>query len=97
MGFSKKRDILYALKPDVAVIPECSGDAVNLCSGDGYSGCWWGDKKNKGLAVIAAKPWILEVGKPHPMGTLSVFLSLSLPKSSFNTATCCESVFCESV
>jgi hypothetical protein len=51
MGFGKKRDILYALKPDISVIPECSQDAVNLCAGDGYSGCWWGDKKHKGLAL----------------------------------------------
>jgi hypothetical protein len=64
MGFGKKRDVLYALKPDVAVIPECSQDAIKLCADDGYTGCWWGDKKHKGLAVIAAKPWILEVGKP---------------------------------
>jgi hypothetical protein len=56
MGFGKKREVLYALKPDVAVIPECSQDAVKLCADDGYTGCWWGDKKHKGLAVIAAKP-----------------------------------------
>jgi exodeoxyribonuclease III len=64
MGFGKKRELLYALKPDIAVIPECSQDAVNLCNGDGYSGCWWGDKKHKGLAVIAAKQWTVEVGRP---------------------------------
>jgi len=34
MGFDKKRDVLYALKPDVAVIPECSQDAVKLCNGE---------------------------------------------------------------
>jgi hypothetical protein len=45
--FGKKRNILYALKPDVAVIPECSQDAVNLCSGDGYSGCWRATKSIK--------------------------------------------------
>jgi exodeoxyribonuclease III len=64
MGFSKKREILYALKPDIAVISECSDDAAKLCLGDGYSAQWWGDKKHKGLAVIAAKPWTLELGKP---------------------------------
>ena len=64
MGFVTKREVLYALKPDVAVIPECSQDAAKLCTEDGYSTCWWGEKKNKGLAVIAAKPWTLEVGRP---------------------------------
>lgn len=64
MGFVKKRAVLYALKPDIAVIPECSQDAIKLCSDEGYTGCWWGDKKNKGLAVIASKPWTLEVGRP---------------------------------
>ena len=64
MGFGKKRDVLYSLKPDVAVIPECSEDAAQLCNQDGYSTCWWGDKKHKGLAVVAAKPWTLEAGKP---------------------------------
>jgi exonuclease III len=64
MGFGKKREMLYALRPDVAVISECSQDAVKLCADEGYSACWWGDKKHKGLAVIAAAPWTLEVGKP---------------------------------
>jgi exonuclease III len=63
MGFGKKREVLYALKPDIAVIPECSEDSVKLCTDDGYSACWWGDKKHKGLAVLAAKPWTLEVGR----------------------------------
>ena len=64
MGFAKKREALYALKPDVAVIPECSENAASLCTNDGYSACWWGDKKHKGLAVIAAKPWTLKAGRP---------------------------------
>jgi exonuclease III len=64
MGLAKKRRFLYALKPDLAIVPECSEDAAQLCYEDGYSTCWWGDKKSKGLAVLAAKPWTLEVGKP---------------------------------
>jgi exonuclease III len=64
MGFAKKREVLYALEPDVAVVPECSQDAAKLCADDGYSTCWWGDNKNKGLAVIAAKPWALKTGSP---------------------------------
>jgi len=64
MGFAKKRELLYALEPDVAVITECSEDAAKLWAVDGHSACWWGDNKNKGLAVLATKPWTLEVGKP---------------------------------
>ena len=62
MGFARKREVLYALKPDVAVVPECSQDAAKFCADDGYSTCWWGDNRHKGLAVLAAKPWTLKVG-----------------------------------
>jgi endonuclease/exonuclease/phosphatase family metal-dependent hydrolase len=64
MGFSQKREALYALKPDLAVIPECSKDAADVCRDDGYETCWWGDNRHKGLAVLVAKPWSLKVGNP---------------------------------
>jgi exonuclease III len=63
MGFAKKRDLLYELKPDIAVIPECSREAVLGCNKQGYDACWWGDNKNKGLGVLAANPWILKTGR----------------------------------
>jgi exodeoxyribonuclease-3 len=65
MGFSKKRELLYKLRPDVAVISECSHDSMLASKQDGYDSCWWGENKNKGLGVLARKPWALEwVGKP---------------------------------
>jgi len=63
MGFAKKRELLYNLLPDVAVIPECSRDAILSCKQDGYAVSWWGDNKNKGLGVLAAKPWRLKSGR----------------------------------
>lgn len=69
MAFARKRELLFALKPDVAVIPECSRDAARACAGEGYSVCWWGDNKHKGLAVIAGVPWALDSGRSwarHP-------------------------------
>ena len=63
MGFAKKRELLYNLRPDVAVVPECSRDALRTCEQEGYSTCWWGDNENKGLGVLAANPWHLEVEK----------------------------------
>src|SRR5208282_5112801 len=63
MGLTKKRELLYELRPDVAVVPECSRDALRTCEQEGYSTCWVGDNKNKGLGVLAAKPWLLEIEK----------------------------------
>jgi exonuclease III len=63
MALAKKRDLLYQLKPDIAVIPECSHDSMFLCRQDGFDTRWWGENKHKGLGVLAAKPWVLKVGK----------------------------------
>jgi Endonuclease/Exonuclease/phosphatase family len=60
MGFAKKRHLLYQLGPDIAVIPECSRDSMLLCKDNAFETCWWGENKNKGLGVLAAKPWRLE-------------------------------------
>jgi hypothetical protein len=60
MALAKKRDLLYELRPDIAVIPECSHDAMRVCHEDGLSTCWWGENKHKGLGVFAAKPWVLD-------------------------------------
>jgi len=62
MAFGRKREVLRTLKPDIAVISECSYSATSICRDEGYSTCWWGQNKHKGLAVIAAKPWTLEAG-----------------------------------
>jgi len=63
MGFAKKRAVLHELRPDIAVVPECSRDSILACKDDGFSACWWGDNKNKGLGVLAAKPWTLVEGR----------------------------------
>lgn len=65
MGFAKKRELLYNLRPDIAVISECSDDSMLVCKQDGFDSCWWGENKNKGLGVLVRRPWALEcVGKP---------------------------------
>jgi exonuclease III len=65
MGLAKKRALLYGLQPDLAVVPECSRDTMCLCQEDGFETCWWGKNKNKGLGVLARKPWTLNPG-PMP-------------------------------
>ena len=62
MGLGKKRQLLYELGPDVAVVSECSRDSTKACQGDGFETCWWGNNKNKGLGVVARKPWTLAPG-----------------------------------
>jgi len=62
MGFAKKRELLYWLRPDIAVISECSRDSMLLCRREGFDTCWWGENKNKGLGVLVAEPWALEPG-----------------------------------
>ena len=62
MALAKKRELLYQLRPDIAVIPECSCDSMLACIDDGFDACWWGKNKHKGLGVLAAKPWTLESG-----------------------------------
>jgi exonuclease III len=66
MALGKKRELLYKLRPDIAVIPECSRDSMQASKADGFDTCWWGENRHKGLGVLAAKPWFLEAGcKPR--------------------------------
>jgi exodeoxyribonuclease III len=67
MALSKKRELLYGLHPDIAVIPECSQSAMLTCKAEGFDTRWWGNNKNKGLGVIAAKPWLLEAASPRTL------------------------------
>jgi exonuclease III len=62
MALAKKREQLYGLRPDIAVIPECSRDSMLVRREDGFDSCWWGDNQHKGLGVLAAKPWTLDCG-----------------------------------
>jgi|HubBroStandDraft_6_1064221.scaffolds.fasta_scaffold25921_6 hypothetical protein len=66
MALSRKRHHLYALRPDIAVIPECSQNCLELCTKDGFEGRWFGDNPRKGLGVLVAKPLhIASAGKPR--------------------------------
>ena len=80
MALAKKRALLYQLRPDIAVIPECARDSMKLCKEDGFDTRWWGANKHKGLGVLAAKPYSLEdgitvrplaAGSPKPRSTRS--------------------------
>jgi exodeoxyribonuclease-3 len=64
MALAKKREMLYKLRPDIAVIPECSRDSMLLCKAEGFDSCWWGENQHKGLGVLAASPWTLEAFVP---------------------------------
>jgi len=66
MALAKKRGLLYKLRPDIAVIPECSRESMIQCKEDGFDTCWWGENKHKGLGVLVAKPWSLETGCNPP-------------------------------
>jgi endonuclease/exonuclease/phosphatase family metal-dependent hydrolase len=66
MALAKKRELLYKLHPDIAVIPECSRDSMLVCQDDGFDTCWWGENRHKGLGVIAARPWTLESKRRMP-------------------------------
>jgi exonuclease III len=66
MALTKKRELLYALRSDIAVIPECSRDSMLICKDDGFDTRWWGENKHKGLGVVVAKPWVLENGCKPP-------------------------------
>jgi hypothetical protein len=62
MALGKKRELLYRLRPDIAVIPECSRESMSVCRDEGFDTRWWGKNPHKGLGVLAAKPWALESG-----------------------------------
>lgn len=80
MGFAKKRILLDDHRPDIAVISECSRDAMLACKDEGYSACWWGENKNKGLGVLAAPPWTLQPGR-HPTQKLIAPVQVNGPLS----------------
>lgn len=65
MALSRKRQHLYKVTPDIAVIPECARKCIDLCMEDGFDGRWMGSNPSKGLGILVAKPWrITRVGKP---------------------------------
>jgi hypothetical protein len=55
MGFHKKYESLLALKPDVAIIPECANTDLIKKSATDFkptSAIWIGDNPRKGLGVF---------------------------------------------
>lgn len=83
MALSQKRQHLYALKPDIAVIPECSQNCLNLCLDDGFEGRWFGDNPRKGLGVLVAKPLhIARAQKPRSRWVVPLSITNSASAST---------------
>jgi hypothetical protein len=59
MAFAKKLKLLEDLRPDIAVVPESSKKDTEACKSLEYDTRWWGDHENKGLGILAKKPWAL--------------------------------------
>jgi exodeoxyribonuclease III len=57
MALIRKMPSLLALKPDIAVVQECSKKSVDDLRSLGLSGVWFGANPNKGLAVVCGKGW----------------------------------------
>ncbi len=60
MALAPKAPSLMSLKPDIAVIQECSKKSVDVLSHHGLSGLWFGSNLNKGVAVFCSKEWTLQ-------------------------------------
>ncbi len=59
-GLQKKMGKLHSLRPDIAIIPECSKSVVQTIQREGFSGCWsGGDFLPKGLGVLWKDGWSL--------------------------------------
>jgi exodeoxyribonuclease III len=57
MAFARKARYLFALSPDIAIVPECSKSALLEVHQYGYSGLWVGSNPQKGLAVFCRNDW----------------------------------------
>jgi exonuclease III len=60
MALARKAPSLSALKPDIAVVQECSKKSVDVLSSNGFSGLWLGANPNKGLGVFCSKEFTLQ-------------------------------------
>jgi exonuclease III len=61
MALARKAPSLLALKPDIAVIQECSKKSLDVLQGHGFSGLWFGANPNKGLAVFCSNKFTVQV------------------------------------
>ncbi len=59
MGFDKKAGALLSLRPDVAVILECSQSAATAFEQHGFESLWFGSNPHKGVGVFSRKGWAL--------------------------------------
>jgi exodeoxyribonuclease-3 len=60
MAMHRKLDLLLALRPDIAVLPECAGPGVKAAApiyAAATSHAWVGNVPTKGLAVLAFDSW----------------------------------------
>jgi hypothetical protein len=57
MALVRKAPSLLALRPDIAVVQECSKKSVDDLRIYGFSGLWFGASPNKGIAVFCGKGW----------------------------------------
>jgi exodeoxyribonuclease III len=60
MALTRKAPSLLALKPDIAVVQECSQKSVDVLNSHGFSGLWFGANPNKGLAVFCRTRFALQ-------------------------------------
>jgi hypothetical protein len=68
MRFHDKLDQLRAMRPDVAVVPECACPEVLLRRTDAFDVAdlaWEGVNPQKGLAILSFGPWRLTVDPRH--------------------------------
>src|SRR5258708_15396953 len=78
MAFSRKWQFLQNLSPDIAVIPECSKNSIEIAAKRGFDGRWFGENPHKGLGVLTAKPWVIVESK-EPQNNWIVPLQISGP------------------
>lgn len=65
MGLDKKVDAFLSLRPDVAVVPECSEKSAVALRQLGFNSLWFGSNLHKGMAVISRQDWLLRA-LPQP-------------------------------
>jgi exodeoxyribonuclease-3 len=88
MAFRRKFAALLALKPDLAIIPEC--ERKDLVTADAAFGArsavWIGDNPHKGLGVFAEIPYVapLRVSGPVALHLLAVWACHHKPHSYEN-------------
>ena len=76
--FAEKAHLIHEMRPDIAIIQECARKDVAVLQREGYSALWFGSNENKGLAVFASSPWIIQEIAP-PENTWVVPIRISGP------------------